>query len=144
MALKWYDYYTEDGQQHRIQVEENVMLLYNDIVKTLTDNVVGPALQPIGADEVGENWDPLPSSIQPRRLMLQIPGFGQAILPILNNNALWTGGGLQGRDFHATIAEHALAVAGDAQNPTLPKVVATAGELFVQCTGYQGERRLSQ
>lgn len=144
MALKWYDYYTADGAHYRIQAEENVMVLYNDIIKTFSNGNPVAAFQPGGSDDVGEVWPPLPSSIQPRRLMLQIPGFGQAILPVLNNNAAGDGGGLQGNDFAATIAEHELAIPGEAENPALPKLVSTAGDLQVQCTGYQGERRLSQ
>lgn len=143
MALKWYEYDTEDGLTKYIQAEENVVALYADIVKRMSDGVVEAAGVPTAETVEPADEYKLPSSIQYRRLILQIPGFGQGLLPIFTNRALDGLTGITGNDWSVTLKIHNLCDPSDPEAPLFPVDVSTEGDLTVQCIGYQGERRLS-
>lgn len=143
MANQWYQYRTEDGGSFYIQAEENVVALYEDIVKTYDESSAVAATAPTPESEEPADEDKLPSSIQVRRLNLQIPGFGQGILPVFSNIATNGSAGINGQDWAATLQVHGLCEASDPESPLFPVDVSTEGDLTVQCIGFAGERRLS-
>lgn len=151
MANKTYIYQPEpnsgEGQSNGtkpllITVEEDIMALYTDLVSTFTNGSTASASAPTSyADDAAALVDAPTavrnSSILPRGLFLEVPGFGAAFMPVLTNDVTAASGPhANGMDFAATVNSWVSDTDDETISPT------TEGALTVNVTGYRGEQRL--
>lgn len=149
MANKFYHYVADDGVSIGIAVEENVMALYDSIVKTKTaTGDTGPAATPTAYDDLAALQVAIPAAVakpqtlQPRNLRLQIPGFGTATMPVLSNQPVDADDDASAfpGDFDQTLIQAGNLSSGAS---ALPAEGSTEDDLEVLIVGYQGEARLS-
>lgn len=142
MAQLYYPYTSEGGQSFWVLAEENIMNVYESIVKEANTPSPVAATLPASKAALEEGDVELPASIQPRGLLLQIPGFGQGFMPVLDNTPVIDEGEIVGLAFTTTIAELGIDVA-PAEDELFPVQATLEGDLDVECIGYRGEARFS-
>lgn len=123
-----------------ITADDGLMALYPDIVRYQNDITDTARSAPTAYDTLEDLLVDQPaavqnSRIQPRGVDIEVPGFGTAFLPILNNELNDSSGAITGNDWATTVNHWQTDTDDD------DAAVITEGELSVAIIGFRGEQR---